>query len=641
MAVNRFDKPAEVQYISQYTPIPFQELYTIGKTYNDRVDSNLERLDSYMKDWKSFTSPIKKDIDTYYSIAMNPRIQQIVQNAVANPEILKSSSFRSDLQSAINSVDYGTLSGLRQSAENANQYLKQVAKMQAEGNYKRSWDTFDPNRYSTVTDGIFNLAAPTKFVTLQDMVNPYVSELEPTFYGNVDPITGATRPFTDWMAVTENEIRNTLSSRYRDLLQTPQGQNWYKDIAETVLLYNPDATAQDIDDAFMNAMVDASRQYIRSTPKVDSASMAIWRVNQARDLANIRAGRKKSGSDEEDTNKPVDFTDSAKLSSTERYNTGTESYIIDRMQDEVGPLLSRLNYYKANPNQSPFAQASMYETQQQVDQVYDRIRNSDTTPRAQFRYYLDKAAEGNNGNYNLKTLRDGTQSILQQYSYPITNSTLRNAFNTNIPGISPQAKPVESNFGVGYEMQRTDGLTLAPVEVARRAGVNINSGIGKKLNELQDLFNNNSFSYVLLENTNGILSLPSRSGNNRSTDNVQRANVSIRIPMDQLTTKGFTRQDIEDMGGRIHPQYSYEKQSSGDEHITRTTTITVPETVSFDCFSDVSQNMINQEYANLEQNRKRMSTAQAGELVPDVQWNAYDSFDIFNDLINYNDYGEE
>ena len=50
---------------------------------------------------------------------------------------------------------------------------------------------------------------------------------------------------------------------------------------------------------------------------------------------------------------------------------------------------------------------------------------------------------------------------------------------------------------------------------------------------------------------------------------------------------------------------------------------------------------MNQEYANFEQNRNRMSTAQAGEYVPDVQWNAYDDFDVFNDIINYNDYGND
>ena len=38
MATNRFDKPIESEYISQYTPIPFEQLYAIGKANNERVD---------------------------------------------------------------------------------------------------------------------------------------------------------------------------------------------------------------------------------------------------------------------------------------------------------------------------------------------------------------------------------------------------------------------------------------------------------------------------------------------------------------------------------------------------------------------------------------------------------------------------
>lgn len=642
MAVNRFDQPVQSEYISQYTPIPFQELYNLGREYNARVDQNLDTIGNYIKDWKTFRSPILKDIETYNRIAMNPMVRDVINIAVTNPDALKDPSFRGRIQNAINSVDYTTLGALQQSAQNADNYLKVARQMAADGEYNRNWDPFDPTSYSTAAQGIFNGVAPTKFITMQDLVNPYVKNLEPTFYGSKDPISGAIRPFTDWMAVTENEIRGTLQSRYNDIIQTPQGMNWYRDIARITKMQNPNATAEDVDNAFVNALVDASRQYIHSEPRVDNAGLAMWRVNEARKAAQARANSKKSGT-EEDVNKPADFTDTAKLSSTQTYNTGTEAFIMDRTRDLVGPAMSRLNYYKANPNSSAFAAASMYDTEQEIQNAYETVKSQDTTPRAQFRYYLDKAAESNNGNYNLKTLTEGTNNIIDQYSYPITNASLRNAFNVNIPGIAPTAEPIETQYGTGYEMQRTDGLTLAPVEIATRAGININNGVGNKLRQLQDMFDNNQFSYVLLENTNSVMSLPTRNNDNSATLNTQRANVSVRIPMDQLLGKGFTKEDIEQMGGRIHPAYQYTKQISEDQSVRseRNTIINVPETVSFDCFSDVSQDMMNQEYANFEQNRNRMSTAQAGEYVPDVQWNAYDDFDVFNSIINYNDYGND
>lgn len=33
MAVNRYHKAAPIEYVSQYVPIPFEELVTLGKHY--------------------------------------------------------------------------------------------------------------------------------------------------------------------------------------------------------------------------------------------------------------------------------------------------------------------------------------------------------------------------------------------------------------------------------------------------------------------------------------------------------------------------------------------------------------------------------------------------------------------------------
>lgn len=645
MAVNRFDTPVENQYVSLYTPIPFQELYNIGKEYNNRVDQNAERLEQYIQDWKTFSSPITKDVEDYQRIAMNPRITQLIENVAKNPEELKDPNFRGSLQRAINSVDYTTLGRLKQSAQNAENYIQTAQKMAAQGKYNRNWDLVDFNNYSTLDSGqIFNQVAPIEYQTLQEITNPYVKDLEMSYAGNVDPITGTRMPFTSWMAVTEQNIRDIFNSRYNDIVSTPQGQMWYRDISQNVLRNNPNATIQDIDNAFVNAMVDSSRQYIKSKPITDDASLAMWKVDQARKAALDRANaNKKSGSTDESTNKPADFTDTYKLSTTEQYNSGVEGYIADKTREDVNPLVGALRYYESLPSRTPMQEAQVAEYKNAIQQAYDKVRTGDTSPRAQFKYYLDKSAQSNDNKYNLETIADGTKTILDQYSYPITNVGLQNAFNSNIPGLTADSKIQDTLYGTGYQMQRTDGLTLAPVEISRRAGVNLDNGIGKKLLEIQKLFDDNKFSFALLENTNAVMSIPERSKDNSKNISKQRAVVSVVIPLEQLTQKGITEDDLTKMGARIRPSYTYTKQVSQDKSVDseRETQITVPATVAFDCMTDVSQDKLNQEYANLQQNRNRMSTAQAGELVPDVQWNAYDDFDIFNTLMQYNAYGED
>lgn len=645
MAVNRFDTPVENQYVSLYTPIPFQELYNIGREYNNRVDQNAERLEQYIQDWKTFSSPITKDVEDYQRIAMNPQITQLIERVAKNPEELKDPNFRGNLQRAINSVDYTALGRLKQSAQNAENYINTAQKMASQGKYNRNWDLVDFNNYSTLDSGqIFNQVAPIEYQTLQEITNPYVKDLEMSYAGNTDPITGARMPFTSWMAVTEQNIRDIFNSRYNDVISTPQGQMWYRDISRNVLRNNPNATIQDIDNAFVNAMVDSSRQYIKSKPITDDASLAMWKVDQARKTALDRANaKKKSGSTDESTNKPADFTDTYKLSTTEQYNSGVEGYIADKTREDVNPLIGALRYYESLPSRTPMQEAQVAEYKNAIQQAYDKVRTGDTSPRAQFKYYLDKSAQSNDNKYNLETIADGTKTILDQYSYPITNIGLQNAFNSNIPGLTADSKIQDTLYGTGYQMQRTDGLTLAPVEISRRAGVNLDNGIGKKLLEVQKLFDDNKFSFALLENTNAVMSIPERSKDNSKNISKQRAVVSVVIPLEQLTQKGITEDDLTKMGARIKPSYTYTKQVSQDKSVKsqRETQITVPATVAFDCITDVSQDKLNQEYANLQQNRNRMSTAQAGELVPDVQWNAYDDFDIFNTLMQYNAYGED
>ena len=288
MAVNRYDEAAIAPYVEQYTPIPFDTLYQIGSAYKEQRDQAAQQIADFNKNWRQFSSPISQDVTDYYNIAMNPTIKGLIEEAASNPDALRSFEFRGRLQNAINNVDYARLGLLQQSAENAQAYQEQARKMAARGEYNPNWDSVDFSRYRTLNQGVFNELAPIQFQTLQSIVDPYVKNLEPTFYGGVDPISGARMPYTNWMAVTDNEINNALSARYLDIVNTPQGQMWYRDIAQQVLQANPQATSQDIDEAFMGALTAAASQYRRSEPLVDQVGLAMYKENRkdARDRAN-------------------------------------------------------------------------------------------------------------------------------------------------------------------------------------------------------------------------------------------------------------------------------------------------------------------------------------------------------------------
>ena len=62
MAVNRFDQPVQAQYISQYVPIPFEQLYKLGEQYNKQVDKNYSDLSTAITKFSDFQSPSAKDM---------------------------------------------------------------------------------------------------------------------------------------------------------------------------------------------------------------------------------------------------------------------------------------------------------------------------------------------------------------------------------------------------------------------------------------------------------------------------------------------------------------------------------------------------------------------------------------------------
>lgn len=292
MAVNRYDQAYVAPYVEQYTPIPFDTLLKVGQVYNQQRDLASQALADYNKNIREFSSPIEQDIEDYYNTAMNPTIKGLVQEAYDNPDALKSFEFRSRLQNAINNVDYAKLGLLQQSAENAIAYQDQIRKMAARGEYNPNWDNVDFSRYRTLNNGVFNETSPIQFQTLQSIVNPYVKNLKSTFYGGVDPLSGTRMPYTNWMAVTDNEIKNALSARYYDIINTPQGAMWYRDIASQVLQSNPNATAEEIDNAFMSALTSAASQYKHSEPLVDQVGLAMYKENRkdARETNNLPEG---------------------------------------------------------------------------------------------------------------------------------------------------------------------------------------------------------------------------------------------------------------------------------------------------------------------------------------------------------------
>lgn len=479
MPVNRYDEASITPYVEQYTPIPFDTLYRLGREYNDQVDEAMQQIADYNKNWRQFTSPITQDIADYYSIAMNPTLRGLVEEAAGNPDALRSFSFRGRLQNAINSVDYVKLGQLQQSAENARAYQEEARKMAARGEYNPNWDAVDFSRYRTLNQGVFSELAPIQFQTLQSIVDPYVKNLEPTFYGGVDPTTGTRMPYTNWMAVTSNEIDRALQARYQDIVNTPQGQMWYRDIASQVLQANPDATAEQIDQAFMGALSAAASQYVRSEPLTDQVGLTMYRESRAdaRKRMEIPAGS------------TVPLTETLTKRGSERYDAFSSALFssLAMQNPQQATALMRLgNEYQQAEKDNDRAKM------EQIKKDYRDLRDKSGLGITDYVSYLLDQGRDKNGYVTDKQLNQNISTISSYLTEPYEDQNITNAVTQAMPNVMRNGN---TDFGEALVTSNVGDYTLEKNTIMQIGGKTYTSGSPTERVQ-QYLKNNNIRSYV-------------------------------------------------------------------------------------------------------------------------------------------------
>ena len=76
MAINRYDSPAEAQFIDTYVPIPFEKLYTLGKQAKEEVDKKTEVKKTKPASTKNESKEKVVEKERYY----DPDCEEMVNN---------------------------------------------------------------------------------------------------------------------------------------------------------------------------------------------------------------------------------------------------------------------------------------------------------------------------------------------------------------------------------------------------------------------------------------------------------------------------------------------------------------------------------------------------------------------------------
>lgn len=282
MAANMYDQAAQAQFINTYVPINFGELYRIGAAQKAAVDEAAQQFGTQLQKFGEFQSPSQIDTQRYYDLTIGRQdFQNAINQMVSNPDALKDAAFRSQLQSMINSVDYGTLSNLRSSRDAMLKRQEVNQKLMLENRFNPLWHDVDFANYDTVNSKIFDDITPLPYMSVRELVEPYVNDLKGEFLG-------AKNGFL-WNGVTDEMTDAQLQKNLSSIQNTPQYQKYLETYQKMGL--NPEQAQQQL----LNEIYTAGREYTWNKADRDPTAIENMRLqrkyasaaNTANNLLNL------------------------------------------------------------------------------------------------------------------------------------------------------------------------------------------------------------------------------------------------------------------------------------------------------------------------------------------------------------------
>lgn len=514
MAVNRFDKPIESEYISQYTPIPFEQLYAIGKANNERVDKAYNDLANQFSKWAEFRSPSAVDTKRFYDYTIGAA-QGIVNQLAANPDLIKTAEGRSMIQSFINTRPYAELSQLQQSREGLLQRQKANQQLMLNGKYNPLWHDVDFTNYDTLNSGIYNDVAPLAYKSEVDLVKPYVDNLKSEFIrsdGSYDYLGVSTDRTDEQIAKNISSIYNTPEAQMH--IQSLIKQGFSKDQANAL---------------FADRIYRAGREFA-------------YEGREANEFAKMRYKHNLDNS-QPDQDGPWYLTESLEYNGLEKFN------------------VARDNYLSNNPNYEKL-RADINSDDQSVRQIATNqlksIANA-ATPRNMFRDIMNKYGTEKDGKLQIQSdkIDYAVNDIFNNFGRVSRNAPLNDLLSNTIQGITKD----EQNTPLGKRRVISGGenLNLTSRVISEIAGF---ESVGPSRNKVINALKSGNFNNMILMSNDYMMTLPTIENGEQSTLNLQ--NIKVAISEDDIKNAGLTDDDMKKAGAVV--QTSKQQISDSETH---------------------------------------------------------------------------
>ena len=432
MAINRFFKPVDYAY----TPIPFQELVTLGKYYADERKQAEKDLANYIKNANEFTSLISKDVDTYNKTAFNPQIRQYIEQAASNPSVMKDMGWRSGLQAAVNSVDYGMLNKLKSSAESAKIYNAAVQKLAIEGKMPPGWEPNYFDTYSTADSGVFN-AIPLAYETTGETIRPYMDNLKASYL--------YTQGGYDYFGVDPQTVARQIDAFKSDILSNQVNQRKMRQWMDA------GATAEEAMNTMLRQAYTAGLEFTHKTREINPFAKINAQVNAAAAKAGLGGGSTPKNA--------VWFTQSMTADANIKHRKAAEKMVSQKPEyEELRAAIAAASM----PNATKEQKDAGVKAEQQLKTMVESV----TPAEALMNTFLTGAGDITNG----MTAQQGinaANNVINEYGAQI-GSKYHDKLNGTIRGVSNKVQ--NTDVGKTYVVSGANNLKVATYAVGEMVG---------------------------------------------------------------------------------------------------------------------------------------------------------------------------
>lgn len=441
MAVNRYDQAAPVQYVSQYVPIPFQELFAMTKYYGDEIKAARKELSDYAKSVGEFQSLLTKDVDSYHRIALNDNIQRVMNEAVANPNVMKSAAWRSSMASALNNVDYTSLSKLKKSAEQADLYDKLYKSLAAQGKMPPGWEPDYFGTYDTLEERkIFN-ATPLAYETMVDRMKPYFDNLKPSYL--------ETKNGYDYFGIDDKTILRQIDAFKSDILSNPLNQ---RDMQRWIAA---GATKEEAQNMLLRQAFTAGQEATYRTREINPFDKINAQVNAAARKAGLGGGNTPNGA--------VWFTQSMTADANIKHRKAAEKVVSQKPEYEG---LRETIAAASMPNATKEQKEAGTKAEQQLKTMVESV-----TPAEALMSTFLKGTGGASESITYEQSVNGANNVINEYGAQI-GSKYHDKLNGTIRGVSNKIQ--NTDVGKTYVVSGANNLKVATYAINTMVGVQYN-----------------------------------------------------------------------------------------------------------------------------------------------------------------------